>query len=128
MNGLQTLSQWRDYFDKPSGAVLGAMNAIFPVGKILAVVPTAWLADRFGRKTPIWIGLLGLIGSTAIQASSHTVAQFIVGRFLMGFFTAFIGQPSPILIAELAYPTHRAKMTALYQTFFVRPDNILILP
>ncbi|KAG7285888.1 hypothetical protein NEMBOFW57_008182 [Staphylotrichum longicolle] len=118
MNGLQTLSQWRDYFDKPSGAVLGAMNAIFPVGKIVAVVPTAWLADRFGRKTPIWIGLLGLIGSTAIQASSHTVAQFIVGRFLMGFFTAFIGQPSPILIAELAYPTHRAKMTALYQTFF----------
>ncbi|KAK4235176.1 general substrate transporter [Achaetomium macrosporum] len=118
MNGLQTLSQWRDYFGQPSGAVLGAMNAIFPVGKLVAVVPVAWLTDRFGRKLPIWVGLLGLAAATAIQASSHTVAQFIVARFFLGFFTAFVGQPAPILITELAYPTHRAKMTALYQTFF----------
>ncbi|KAK4118549.1 lactose permease [Parathielavia appendiculata] len=118
MNGLQTLSQWRDYFGQPSGAVLGAMNAIFPVGKLLAVVPVAWLTDRYGRKPPIWIGLVGLVAATAVQASSQTVGQFIAARFFLGFFTAFVGQPSPILIAELSYPTHRAKMTALYQTFF----------
>ncbi|KAL2128288.1 hypothetical protein VTI74DRAFT_9389 [Chaetomium olivicolor] len=118
MNGLQTLSQWRTYFGQPSGAVLGAMNAIFPVGKIVAVMPVAALTDRYGRKLPMWIGLFGLIIGTAIQASSQNVAQFIVGRFLLGFSTAFVGQPSPILITELAYPTHRAKVTALYQTFF----------
>jgi hypothetical protein len=28
-------------------------------------------------------------------------------------------QPSPIIIAELAYPTHRGKLTALFNTFYV---------
>jgi MFS family permease len=30
-----------------------------------------------------------------------------------------MAQPSPIIIAELAYPTHRGKLTALFNTFYV---------
>jgi MFS family permease len=36
-----------------------------------------------------------------------------------GVGTAFMAQPSPIIIAELAYPTHRGKSTALFNTFYV---------
>lgn len=28
MNGLQTLENWRDYFDNPQGGLLGLFNAI----------------------------------------------------------------------------------------------------
>jgi predicted MFS family arabinose efflux permease len=50
--------------------------------------------------------------------------MFIVARFVIGFATSFLAQPSPILVTELAYPTHRARATALYNTCFVR-DLIL---
>ncbi|CAG9975078.1 unnamed protein product [Clonostachys byssicola] len=44
--------------------------------------------------------------------------MFIVARFVIGFATSFLAQPSPILVTESAYPTHRAKATALYNTCF----------
>ena len=56
MNGLQTLPQWKDYFNSPTGAILGAMNAVYPAGKIVALFLVAPLADRIGRKKTIAIG------------------------------------------------------------------------
>ncbi|KAL6787334.1 hypothetical protein J3E68DRAFT_431732 [Trichoderma sp. SZMC 28012] len=40
MNGLQTLPQWRGYFNSPSATFLGVMNALFPIGKIFAIFLT----------------------------------------------------------------------------------------
>jgi MFS family permease len=119
MNGLQTLSQWRTYFDNPSAPVLGAMNAVFPIGKILGIAPAAYMVDRWGRKSSLWLGLVFLLISVAIQGASINTPMFIVARMFLGAGTAFIAQPSPILVTELAYPAHRAKVTAMYQTFFV---------
>ncbi|KAL2825776.1 sugar transporter [Aspergillus cavernicola] len=118
MNGLQSLTQWRSYFDSPSGALLGTINAVYPIGKILMLLPVTWLEDRYGRRVPIIIGLLCLIGFAAVQAASQNIAMFIVSRFLIGASTIMIAQPSPILITELAYPTHLAKVTALYNSTF----------
>ncbi|KAH8881448.1 lactose permease [Thozetella sp. PMI_491] len=118
MNGLQTLVQWRSYFGNPSAPVLGAMNAIFPIGKIVGILPSAWLVDRYGRKSSLWVGFIFLMIAAGLQGGSINVAMFIVSRFILGAATAFIAQPSPILVTELAYPTHRGKITAMYQTFF----------
>ncbi|KAH8175653.1 sugar transporter domain-containing protein [Sarocladium implicatum] len=118
MNGLQTLPQWRNYFNSPNASLLGLMNALYPIGKILAIFPTTWLSDRFGRKLPMWIGFVLLILGATLQACSQNVAMFLVSRFILGAATALIAIPSPILIAELSYPTHRGKLTALYNTFY----------
>lgn len=118
MNSLQSLSEWKGYFNHPDSSILGTINAIFSVGKILGIGPAAFLVDRYGRKLPLWIGLVALIGCTAIQGAAVNTPMFIVARLLLGFFTAFIAQASPILVAELAYPTHRGKATALYQTSY----------
>ncbi|RXG44375.1 hypothetical protein VDGE_04974 [Verticillium dahliae] len=101
MNGLQSLPQWRKYFGNPEGATLGAMNSVYPAGKVVALFLVTWICDRF-----------------VMQAVSQNMHTFIVARAVLGFFTSFLAQPSPILIAELAYPTHRGKLTALYQTSF----------
>lgn len=119
MNGLQSLPQWRGYFNMPNAALLGLMNALFPIGKICAIFPTTWLSDRYGRKLPMWVGFILLILAAGIQGGSQNLAMFLVSRFLLGFATAFIAIPSPILVAELAYPSHRGKITALYNTFYV---------
>ncbi|KAL0942055.1 lactose permease [Colletotrichum truncatum] len=118
MNGLQALPQWRQYFNRPQGAILGLMNAIYPAGKIVALFIVAYVSDRFGRKRTMAVGAIACIGIPLLQAFAKTIPTFVVSRALLGFTTSFLSQPSPILITELAYPTHRAKITALYNTSF----------
>lgn len=118
MNGLQTLPQWRGYFGNPKGGLLGAMNAVYPVGKVCGLLPVTWISDHYGRKTPILAGFILLLIGTVIQTASQNLAMFIVSRFWIGVSTVFLSQPCPILVTELAYPTHRAKATALYNTFY----------
>lgn len=119
MNGLQTLPQWREFFGQPQGAILGVMNMVYPVGKVLALFLVTYICDRWGRRLPIGIGLFLCIAFAILQGLSQGLESFVVARALLGFFTTFLSQPSPILITELAYPTHRGKLTALFNTFFV---------
>ena len=119
MNGLQTLPQWRAYFDHPKGAILGLMNAIYPAGKILALFAVTYVSDRFGRKRTMVIGAIACSVIPLLQGMAVNIPMFISSRALLGLFTTFLSQPSPILITELAYPTHRGKLTALYNTSFV---------
>lgn len=120
MNGLQTLPQWKTFFGNPEGAILGMMNAVYPLGKVVALFVVTYISDRYGRKIPIFIGLVCCVGFAIMQALSQSLPTFVTARALLGFFTSFISQPSPVLITELAYPTQRGKITALYNTFFVR--------
>ena len=118
MNGLQSVEHWRDYFDRPGPALLGTLNAVYPVGKVLFLFPVSWLSDRYGRRVPMLAGLICMTLFAILQTASQNIAMFIVSRFLIGASTILCAQPSPILITELAYPTHRGKLTALYNSSF----------
>ncbi len=119
MNGLQALPQWKSFFGFPRPALLGTINAIYPIGKLLGLFPATWISDRYGRIKPMHFGFLLLILGAGIQGSAQTLSMFIVSRLMLGLATAFISLPSPILVTELAYPTQRGILTALYNTFFV---------
>ncbi|KAM5350937.1 hypothetical protein ACJ41O_003660 [Fusarium nematophilum] len=118
MNGLQTLPQWRNFFGNPPAPLLGAINAVYPVCKILGRVPASWISDKWGRKVPFTMGIVALVLGPALQAASMNLPMFIVSRGLIGFATVFPQVSCPILVSEMAYPTHRGKITALYNTFF----------
>lgn len=122
MNGLMTLPQWRGFFGNPEGALLGLINAVYPLGKVIGMLVVTYVSDRWGRKLPLVIGLVTCIGFAIMQALAQNLVTFIVARALLGFATSFISQPSPIIIAEVAYPPHRGKITALYNTFYVSKD------
>lgn len=110
-SGLQSLKQWQSYFGNPAGAVLGSVNAAQNIGCVLILPLVGWLSDRIGRKKVLFLGILGVIIASIIQATSTTLAQFIVSRLIVGAAGMLVVQPAPMLIAELAYPTHRAKYT-----------------
>ncbi|ORY61024.1 glucose transporter [Pseudomassariella vexata] len=118
MNGLQTLEQWREYFDNPTGSILGVMSAMYSVGNALGLLPAAWISDRYGRKLSLYIGLGILILGAAIQGAAQNMAMFTIARLILGTGVGLVGTPSPMLITELAYPTHRAKVTSMYNTFY----------
>ncbi|KAF9893074.1 hypothetical protein FE257_012485 [Aspergillus nanangensis] len=118
MNGLQILTQWRLYFNHPRGSMLGLMNAVYPLGKVVSLPLVSFLSDRFGRKAPLVGGLVACIGFSIMQGMANNFASFVSARALLGFSTSFLSQPSPLLVAELSYPSHRGKVTALYNTFY----------
>ena len=118
MNGLQSLQQWKDYFGNPQGALLGTVNAAQSIGSVLAIPFVGDLTDRFGRKPILTSGIVLIIIATAIQAASINLPMFVISRLIVGFGGMFVVQPSPMLIAELAYPTHRGKYTSAFWTMY----------
>ncbi|RMY45412.1 hypothetical protein D0864_15445 [Hortaea werneckii] len=106
------------YFGNPQGAMLGLVNAAQSIGSVLALPMVGSFSDRYGRKLVLLAGIIGVIVATIIQATATTLAQFVVSRLVVGFAGMFVVQPAPMLIAELAYPTHRGKYTSAYWTMY----------
>jgi sugar porter (SP) family MFS transporter len=118
MNALQISPSWQRYYNHPSAPRLGAMNAMLPTGKVVGSCFVAPLSNRLGRKKTLILGFGVAIVGAAIQAGSVNYPLLVTSRLILGLGAALMSQPSPILISEMAYPTHRGKITALYQTFF----------
>ncbi|KAF2669590.1 hexose transporter protein [Microthyrium microscopicum] len=121
VNGLQSLKPWVDYFH-PSSSQLGLLNAIMPIGSLVAIPFVPYAADLAGRRMGIFIGCViifanksRLIGVT-LQAISINLQMFIAARFLIGFGVAIAHGASPLLITELAHPQDRAVFTTIYNT------------
>jgi len=101
----------------PKGAWLGFINAIQAVGGIITFPIQAFVADRLGRKYCLYFGLFFVILGAVIQTAAKDSGMFIVARFFIGSATAWFSAAA-VLITEIAYPSHRAKVTALYNCQF----------
>ncbi|KAF8887524.1 general substrate transporter [Infundibulicybe gibba] len=118
MNGLQTLTQWNDYFHHPTGGKLGLLNAIQSIGSLVALPIAPYLSDGLGRRSAIFIGALIMCCATAIQTASQSVGMFIGARFLIGFGLTFAANAAPMLVTEISYPTYRAPLTSAYNSLW----------
>lgn len=64
------------------------------------------------------MGAFIMIGAAIMQGASQNIATFTLSRFFIGLGMEFSIMPSPVLITELAYPTHRGKITSFYNCLF----------
>ena len=119
MNALQINPTWKAFYNNPVKANLGAINAMMPAGKIIGFFFVAPFSNRFGRKKALVLAFIITVIGAVIQAVSPNLGVLIFSRFFLGFGCGVMSQPSPILLAELSYPTHRGKVTALYHCFYV---------
>ena len=118
MNGLQSLTEWKDYFGNPTGAVLGVVNAAQSIGSVISLPFIGILSDRIGRRLTLLSGTIVIIIASIIQAASVRYGMFVFARVLVGIGSMLVVQPSPMLITELAYPTHRGKYTSAFWTIY----------
>ncbi|CBX93621.1 similar to hexose transporter [Plenodomus lingam JN3] len=118
MNGLQALPSWKRDFGNPQGHSLGAVNAAQSAGCVVVLPLVGMLADGLGRRWTLLIGAVVIILASVVQSVAVNLGMFIFSRALVGAGAITIIQPSPLLISELAYPTHRGILTALYWTFY----------
>ncbi len=115
LNGMQSLPQWRSYFDYPAGARLGVLANGTTFGLVLALPLGYYSADRFGRRRPITFGSVILIFGAILQCAAQNFAWFVVGRVIIGVGLGVVGIVSPLLLAEVSYPSQRGKMTSLVE-------------
>lgn len=118
LNGFQSMDVWEEYFDHPSGPILGALANGYTFGSTIAMPIAPWFTDRFGRRIPIATGALSIIVGAIIQTCSQNYGTFMVGRIFIGFGSGMCVVASPTLISEVSYPPHRHLMTATYNTLW----------
>ena len=127
MNGVQSLPQWQKFMNHPTGAWLGFINAVMTLGGFITLPLQARTADHFGRRCCLCVGMIFCALGTALQTAATNQAMFILGRFFIGVSTAWFSI-TVVLISEIAYPSHRAKVTALYQCqYCMRTGQLSIL-
>lgn len=99
MNGLQSLEQWKEYFNYPTGSALGLLNAVQvcpplilqaslrlsdmalkSLGGLLAFPISPYIADGLGRRIAILIGSFICCVGTALQTTANSVTMFMIAR------------------------------------------------
>lgn len=67
-----------------SSSVQGTVVAIYEIGCFFGAIICMLVGERLGRRKCIAIGCIVLSIGAAIQASSYSIAQLIVGRIVAG--------------------------------------------
>jgi MFS family permease len=76
------------------------LQAWFVLWVTLLEVPTGAVADRFGRKTSIFLGALTIIAAAVIYSSSPSFPIFLIGEFLWALSTALISGADQALLYD----------------------------
>lgn len=91
-------------------------NAIQNIGNILGLPFAPYVSDLLGRRNALILACTIMIVATIIQTAAKNVGMFIAARGLIGFGLSFANIAAPVLITELAFPTHRGPITSLYNS------------
>ncbi|KAF7549357.1 hypothetical protein G7Z17_g6451 [Cylindrodendrum hubeiense] len=115
MGGLNGMLSYQRTFDmKTSGSSTGIVFMIYNVGSIAAAPTVPFTTDVLGRRAGMFVGSAIIIIGTCVQATSHTLSQFMGGRFLLGFGVSYCCIAAPTYVSELAHPKWRGTLTGFY--------------
>ncbi|KIO22815.1 hypothetical protein M407DRAFT_27690 [Tulasnella calospora MUT 4182] len=117
-NGLQLVDGWQDFFHNPTGSTLGLLTNVQNIGGLIALPFAPLVTDGLGRRKAMFVGGMIMLGGVVLQVQSLDVSQFIIARGLIGFGIAFSVNAAPLLITEVAYPTQRSTITAMYNSMW----------
>lgn len=109
-----SLALYAQSFDVAEWAI-GAVIAVFGVGRLVVDIPAGLVAEKFGRRTLLWIGP-AIAGFASIGAAlTDSYADLVVFRFLQGVGSGIYMTVATIVCADLATPQTRGRVMALYQ-------------
>lgn len=81
-------------------------------GAFVGAIGAGLMADRFGRRWPIWWACVLFLIGTLLQAVAWSVGQFAVGRFVVGLGVGSAAMIVPLYISEIAPAKYRGRMVA----------------
>jgi MFS family permease len=121
MSGINTYKQYRDYFGFPTDKGTpgtGIVYAIYTIGNLVGSFVAGPASDFKGRRIGMFTGSLIIVIGACIQATCNSLAQFMTGRFILGFGCAITSSAGPAYVSEMAHPSYRGLMTGIYNCFW----------
>jgi MFS family permease len=125
IGGLLTESDWSKTFPQidtidTTGSVKsqhstlqGLVVAVFVLGALAGALSCSYTGDKFGRRKVIFAGgICTLIGSV-LEASSYGLAQFVVGRIVLGLGVGQLSSIVPVWQAETSGAKNRGRHVVL---------------
>ncbi|KAI9038969.1 uncharacterized protein KD926_010070 [Aspergillus affinis] len=82
-------------------------------GAFFGAIAAGLLADKFGRKTCIYVGCSLFTVGAVLQGAAYTIAQMTVGRFVVGLGVGSAAMVVPLYVAELAPAKARGRLIGL---------------
>src|SRR5947209_18545800 len=81
-------------------AVIGAMASAFLLSSFIFQYPVGWLADMWGKRRVMLVGLIGLSVLTIFWLVITDPVLFVVLRFVEGIFAAGVGSSARAILAD----------------------------
>jgi len=103
------------------GLQAGIVSSMNQIGAVVSLPFVGPALDTFGRRVGMFIGASIIIIGVIIQGTcihTHSVGQFMAGRFFMGMGINIIAAAGPVYVVEISHPAYRGVVTALYNVFW----------
>jgi MFS family permease len=97
--------------------VQGTVVAIYTLGAFFGACSCIYTGDRLGRIKTMQLGALVDILGTIIQASSFSLPQLVVGRFVTGLGLGTLSATAPNWQSECSQSSHRGAAVVLESVF-----------
>lgn len=95
----------------------GTVIASFQIGALIGALTCTYLGDRLGRRWSIFIGaILSIIGQV-LQTASYSLAQFVIGRVILGMSIGQFNVTVPVWQSECSPASKRGKHVVLDGSF-----------
>ena len=86
-SGIVKNPNWVDVFNNPSSALEGIIVSIYNLGGVAGCVLTFFLGEKIGRRLAIWIAMGWITVGAILQATSYSLPQILIARFVTGIGT-----------------------------------------
>ncbi len=102
-----------------SQSAIGLTIGIYGLARFLVNVPSARIADRYGRRNALAIGGVITVVGTAMSALAPGYGAFLVARFIAGAGAAFVLTAGQIVLADISTNQNRGRVMSIYQGVFL---------
>ena len=97
-----------------TGSQVSVVFSLYSVGAMVGAPFAAIIADKFGRRKSMFAGAIVIIVGMIIISTSHSLAQIVVGRFVLGLGISIMTVAAPAYAVEVAPPHWRGRCTGFY--------------
>jgi MFS family permease len=113
---------FKDFFGVGNvGIKAGIVTSMSQIGGVVALPFIGPAIDTWGRKMGMVIGGLIIVLGVIIQGTvinTHSIGQFMGGRFFMGMGVNMIAAAGPVYVIEVSHPAYRGVVVGLYNVFW----------
>ena len=117
ISGVLPASNFLEVAGNPNEDYLGFITSSLLLGALCGCIPASLIADKFSRRSAIFVGAIIFIFGGSIQTAARNREMMMAGRFFAGFAIGMLSMLAPLYQSEIAHPSIRGRLTTLQQFF-----------